>query len=296
MRTLSPQLRKVADGSDYVGESPQWSQAQEALYWVSCEHPSVLQRWHPSSGERRSWPVPQRIGGFVLKRSGGALVALADGIYDMDLATGALTRRVGSQMAHASLHECRCDRPGRFWVGAIDRRVGPDNLLPSGGSLFRLQGGRLVAIAEGISCSNGLAFSPDGTTLYHTDSPTRIVNAWTLDPGTGAVSRKREFVRLAPEEGFCDGATVDAEGGYWMALVFTGRLRRYLPDGTLDLEVELPFSNPTSLAFGGPEYRTLFITTTRMSIGTPLRGEPMHGSVYALDAPCHGIAEPLLKD
>ena len=296
MRTLSPQLRKVVDGSDYVGESPQWSPAEEALYWINCEHPSLIQRWHPASGERQSWPVPQRIGGFVLKRAGGALLALADGIYDMDLTTGALTQRVASQMAHASLHECRCDRSGRFWVGAIDRRVGPQNLLPSGGSLFRLDGRRLIPIADGISCSNGLAFSPDGTTLYHTDSPTRIVSAWTLDPRTGEVSQKRDFVRLSPEEGFCDGATVDADGGYWMALVFTGKLRRYLPDGALDLEVELPFSNPTSLAFGGVGYRTLFITTTRMSIGTALRGEQMHGSVYALDVDCHGLAEPLFNE
>lgn len=295
MRLISPPLRKVIDAADYVGESPVWSQARECLYWINCEHPSRLQCWHPASGERKEWPMPQRIGGFVLKRGGGALLALADGLYDMDLESGGLSKRIASEMTLASLHECRCDRTGRFWVGSIDRRVVPGK-LPAGGSFFRLEGNRLVAVASGISCSNGLAFSPDGTTLYHTDSPTRVVCAWTLDPVTAKLTDRRELIQLDPEEGFCDGATVDAEGGYWMAVVFGGKIRRYLPDGQLDLEIKLPFGNPTSLAFGGPGYSTLFVTTTRMSVGPKPEGEEMLGNVYALECPHRGLPEPMLAE
>jgi len=285
-------MRKAIDAGDYVGESPLWSEARQCLYWINCEQPPKLQCWYPASGERKVWPMPQRIGGLVLKRDGGALLALADGLYDMDLDNGNLSKRIASQMAFASLHECRCDRAGRFWVGSIDRRVVPGK-LPAGGSFFHLEEDRLVAVASGISCSNGLAFSPDGRTLYHTDSPTRVVCAWTVDPATGKLSDEREFIRLEPGEGFCDGATVDAEGGYWMAVVFGGKIRRYLPDGKLDLEVRLPFANPTSLAFGGTEFGTLFITTTKMSIGPAPAGAEMLGGVYALECPYRGLAEPM---
>jgi sugar lactone lactonase YvrE len=295
-RVLLPDLRKVVDQHDPVGETPVWSSALDGLYWANCEDPPRLQFWEASTGKCQTWPFAQRLGGYVLKRSGGALLALADGLYDLDLRTHALSKRVANDMSDASLHECRCDSHGRFWVGAIDRRVGPGNLQPEGGSFFRLEGARLVRVLTGISCSNGLAFSPDGTILYHSDAPTKIVYAWTVDPATGALSDQREFVRLAAEDGFCDGATVDAEGGYWMALVFAGKIRRYHPDGSLDLEIHLPFSNPTNIAFGGPKGSTLYVTTTCLSIGTPLKGEQLHGAVYSFEAGYRGLPEPLLQE
>jgi L-arabinonolactonase len=296
VRALSPDLITVVHRHNHVGETPVWSDTAGGLYWANCEDPAELQFWDASSGVCRTWPLPQRLGGYVLKRSGGALLALADGLYDMDLRTGALSKRISSELQHAALHECRCDPSGRFWVGSIDRRVGPGNLHPRGGSFFRLDGQRLVPVLNGISCSNGLAFSPDGTTLYHTDAPTSTVFAWTLDPATGELSNQREFVRLGPGEGFCDGATVDAEGGYWMALVFGGKIRRYRPDGSLDLEIRLPFANPTNVAFGGPARSTLYITTTRLSMGAPLEGEQMHGGLYCFASDYRGMPEPQLTE
>jgi sugar lactone lactonase YvrE len=166
--------------------------------------------------------------------------------------------------------------------------------FPSGGSLFRLDEDCLVEMEQGITCSNGLAFSPDGKRLYHSDGPTGVVHVWDLDPATGAISDKRTFVTLTPGEGFCDGVTVDQEGGYWMTLVFGGKLRRYLPDGQLDIEVELPFEAPTKLAFGGTELDTLYITTTKISVGLP--PNPMHGGVYAFKPGMRGVAEAMLVD
>jgi L-arabinonolactonase len=295
VRVLSPELKHVVNRGDHVGETPIWSNARNGLYWVNCEAPPQLQFWDAASGDCKVWPVPQRLGGFVLERGGGAFLALADGLYDLDLDNGALSKRVACNLTHASLHECRCDRNGRVWVGSIDRRVGPDNLQPAGGTFFRLQGDRLIPVMSGISCSNGLAFSPDGKTLYHTDSPTRTVFSWTVDPLSGDLSNKREFARLEANDGFCDGATVDAEGGYWMALVFGGKIRRYLPDGTPDIEIPLPFASPSNVAFGGPDYATLYITTTKLSIGAPLRGEQMLGGLYSVECGYRGLPEPLFS-
>jgi L-arabinonolactonase len=296
VRVLTPELNCVVNRNDYVGETPIWSRDRAGLFWVNCDDPPRLQFWNAHTREYATWPVPERLGGFVIKRSGGALLALANGLYDLDLASGALSKRLPSDMPHAWLHECRCDPSGGLWVGSMDHRVGPNNLQPGGGQLFRLQGDRLIPQVGGISCSNGLAFSPDGRTLYHTDAPTKTVFAWTIDPGTGNLSNKREFVRLGPTEGFCDGATVDADGGYWMALVFAGKVRRYCPDGTPDVELALPFSNPTNVAFGGPDYSTLYITTTKMSIGTPLTGEEMLGGLYSCESEFRGLPEPLLRE
>ncbi|MCB2060540.1 MAG: SMP-30/gluconolactonase/LRE family protein, partial [Novosphingobium sp.] len=97
------------DADNYLGETPIWSIEDQALWWVNCEHPPELHRWSPESGEHAHWPMPQRIGGFVPKRGGGLLVALADGLYDFDPGSGALTPRVASPLPpHVKLHECHC--------------------------------------------------------------------------------------------------------------------------------------------------------------------------------------------
>ena len=293
MKLIAPKLELVIDADNYLGETPIWAPTEQALYWVNCEQEPELHRWDARSGARRVWPMPQRIGGFVLKDGGGALVVLADGLYDADLESGALSLRVKSPLVHAALHECHCDRQGRFWVGSIDHRISALDMRPGGGGFFRLDDDRLTQVFDGVSCSNGLAFSPDGRTLYHSDSPTAIVHAWDLDPDSGAVSNEREFFRLGEGEGLCDGATVDAESGYWAALVFGSRLRRYLPDGTLDIEVKLPFNAPTKLAFGGSDLGTLYITTNKMR--PEGQGTKMLGGVYAFRPGFQGLSEPTLR-
>lgn len=295
MRVLHVKPDQVVDTEDHVGETPIWSAERSGLFWANCEDPPRLQFLTPASGKVEHWPFTQRFGGFVIAGADHIVVALADGIYDLTLSSGALRKRIANPLEHAALHECRCDRQGRLWVGSIDRRVGPGNLLPSGGSLFSMRGAALRPVQDGISCSNGLAFSPSGDRLYHTDAPTKTIMVWDLDTATGELANRRPFATLGPQDGFCDGATVDSEGGYWAALVFAGKLRRYRPDGTPDLDIPLPFSNPTNVAFGGSDLATMFVTTTRMSIGTPLAGESMHGAVYAFESGYRGLPEPQLR-
>ena len=279
------------DADNHLGETPIWSGADEALWWVNCENPPELHRWHPASGTHNVWPMPLRIGGFVHRQDGGILVALADGLYDFDPESGSLARRVASPLPpHVKLHECHCDRQGRFWIGAYDHDF-PANPAADGGAFFRLDGDRLVPVITGIAVANGLAFSPDGRTLYAADAPKRAVRAWDLDPETGAISNEREFLRLVEGEGFVDGATVDSAGGYWLANVAAGRLRRYLPDGTLDRIVELPFTNPTKPAFGGPDLGTLYVTSTKLAMPAFKQPAMPNGPVYQLRPDETGVAE-----
>ena len=123
------------------------------------------------------------------------------------------------------------------------------------------------------------------------NSRANAVEAFDLDPESGALSNRRTFLTLPREEGFCDGATVDSEGGYWLAAVGAGALRRYLPDGTLDRIVTLPFSNPTKPAFGGPDMATIYVTSTKMAINTDAPGFSNNGGIFAFQPGVRGIAE-----
>ena len=270
-----------------------WSARDQTLWWVNCEQPPELHRWHPESGAHDIWPMPQRIGGFVHKAGGGLLLALADGIYDFDLDSEALTLRAPSPLPpHVKLHECGCDRQGRFWVGSFDHHF-PADRDAAGGAWFRLDGNALTRVIEGVSVSNGLAFSPDGRTLYCANTPSRCVEAFDIDPETGTLSNRRIFLSLAPGDGHIDGATVDTEGGYWLAVVATGTVRRYLPDGTLDRTIALPCSNPTKPAFGGADMKTLFATSTKMVIKSDSAGAELNGALFAVQAGFIGIDEAL---
>jgi L-arabinonolactonase len=286
-------VRLALDAQNHLGESPLWSAREQALWWVNCEQPPELHRWQPESGAHDIWPMPQRIGGFVHKADGGLLLALADGVYDFDLESEALTLRASSPLPpHVRLHECGCDRQGRLWVGSFDHHF-PADRDAAGGSWFRLDGNALLPVIEGVSVSNGLAFSPDGLTLYCANTPSRSVEAFDLEPATGELSNRRLLLTLAPGDGHIDGATVDAEGGYWLAVVATGTVRRYRPDGSLDRTIALPCSNPTKPAFGGADMETLYVTSTKLVIKTDAPGADSNGGLFAVQSGCSGIEDSL---
>lgn len=283
------------NADDHLGETPVWSAAEQALYWVNCEEPPRLRYWHPASGETRSWAMPERIGGFVLRANGGPVVTIASGVYDLDVASGSLTLRAKSPVDPAvRLHESGCDRSGRLWIGGYDGRLSFDNRDARGAALCRLERNRLVPVITGMGLTNSLAFSPDGKTIYFSDSTERVVRQADLDPATGAVSGVRVFIELHDGE-FIDGAAVDVEGGYWGAMVLGGEVRRYRPDGTVDRTIKLPFSDVTKPAFGGPDLRTLYLTSARLDFpGHQPFGD--NGTLYAIRPGIAGLPEPLFDE
>ena len=293
----APELAIAAD--TFLGETPVWSVDEQALYWINCENPPRISRWREATGERGDWPMPERVGGFVQKEGGGLLVVLSSGVFDFQPETGKLEERARSPLPpYAALHECHCDRDGRFWVGAIDHRLREMPEPPGGGKLLRLDGDRLVAEADGISCANGLAFSPDGSHLYLADSPLRQIDRWSLDPASGRLADRRPFVTIEEGAGFPDGATVDSQGRYWITLVYSGALRCYEASGALAVKMRLPFSNPTKVAFGGADMKTLFITTTKLRArtGEANRGAELLGGLYSLRLDVPGIADAKFRD
>ena len=283
----------VLAADDLLGEGPVWSERQGALYWVDIKRPA-LRRWTPGTGTGAvtDWPLPADVGSFALRTRGGAVVALRTGLHLLDLDSGALTAVCDPEEGRPEnrFNDGKCDRRGRFWAGTMrDDESAPD------GSLYRLDADHsCTRVLSGIICSNGLGWSPDGTTMYYTDTWTRRIDAVEFDPDTGALGARRVFARDdVPGEGVPDGLTVDSEGGVWSAKWDGWRVVRYAPDGSVDRVVPMPVQRPTSVAFGGPDLGTLYVTSARIGLDpAALRQAPRSGGLFALDPGVRGLPEP----
>lgn len=278
-----------------MGESPVWSHAEQVLYWINVDGEPGLQRFDPSSGANSTWAMRERLGGMALGSSGTVLLALASGIYRYELGSGALTCVARNEAKHLALHEGRCDRQGRFWIGSLD--VGFfETGVPSGAVFHRLDRDRLSVEVRGIAlCANGLAWSPDGRCMYWADSSTRQIFAADYDVDSGTPRNQRLFATIEETAGMPDGAAVDVDGGYWIALFQGGALRRYTPDGKLDREVQLPISQPTMLGFGGRDLKTAYVTSTYYGLDADESARGANGCLFALNLGVQGVPEPLFR-
>jgi sugar lactone lactonase YvrE len=283
-------FRCVLDVRASLGEGPQWSVAEQALYWVDINAPS-LNRFDPASGVNIAMPMPEAIGCFAFRAGGGFVVALRNGVWFVD-AHGRLQRKVAEAPFDGAYHrfnDGRCDRQGRFFAGVMnERRDAPT------GALWRLGPDlSLTHVFGAVTISNGLAWSPDGRTMYHADTPTRTIRAFEYDPATGIPSSPRTFAQFDGETDRPDGGTVDAEGCYWTAFYRGGKVLRLSPQGEVLAAYPVPAMCPTMCAFGGPGLRTLFVTTARQQRDAEeLARLPHSGSVFAMDVDVPGLPEP----
>jgi len=274
-----------------LGESPWWSVREQALYWVDTLAPSVS-RFKPVISEHQSWRMPDRIGCISLCDDGSAIVALRSGIALFDLAKGKMgtLHRPPAMSPDLHFNDGKCDRSGRFWVGAHFGGV-PKQFV---GSLFRFDPDFGCEEREsGIGISNGLGWSPDLCTLYYVDSLARCIYAYDFECATGRNFDRRIFATAQSGCGVPDGLTVDSAGFVWCAHWDGWCVVRYARDGTIDRVVRLPVQRPTSCMFGGPDLRTLFITSARHGIEPDaLERQPLAGSIFALELTVPGLPEP----
>ena len=277
----------VLDARAELGECPVWSAHEEALYWVDIRAPA-LHRLHPDSGVTRTWALPSRIGSFGLREGGGAVVALVDGFHLLDLDTGALTFLTGPERVPGTrFNDGKVSPDGRFFAGTMDE----EQLSRPVAALYRLDpDATLTAVVDGLIVSNGLAWSADGRTMFHSDSKAQVVWTYDYDPGSGAVGERRVLARPTAEQGRPDGAAVDEKGHYWSAGISAGVLNRWGPDGALDRSIPLPCSNPTAPCFGGPDLRTIFVTSLRHDLPAEVLADtPLSGGIFAVRADVPGV-------
>lgn len=281
-------LKVAFAAEDKLGEGPVWSVGEQALYWVDIERP-CLQRYHPETGAYTAWAMPSQIGSFALRQSGGAVVALRDGLYTFDLDSGALHNICRPEPERGTrFNDGKCDRYGRFWAGTMELKVAAPV-----GALYRLDGaGNCQLMRPNVTCSNGLGWSPDNRTMYYTDTPTRHIVAYDFDGETGQISHERIFAE--DSDGFPDGLTVDAAGYVWSAKWDGWKIVRYAPDGTVDREIPLSVQRPTSCTFGGPALNQLYITSASVGLSASERAEqPLAGSLLVLETDATGLPDAL---
>jgi sugar lactone lactonase YvrE len=280
----------VCDARASLGECPVWSDDEQVLYWVDINAPA-LHRFDPATGHDTAMPMPEAIGCFALCATSGFIVALRSGLWRADR-NGKLEGKIAAapyDTVHFRFNEGRCDAQGRFFVGSMNERRDANTA-----ALYRLDpDDALRQVLSDMMISNGLAWSPDGRTMYHADTPTHTIRAFDYDGTTGTPSRPRTFATWSGETDRPDGGAVDSAGNYWSAFYRGGRVVQLSPRGEILAEFATPAMCPTMCAFGGADRKTLFVTSARqMREPDELARLPQSGGVFAMRVDVAGLPEP----
>lgn len=287
----------LSDLRAMLGEGPVWIAAEQSFYFVDI-HSHRVHRYCLADATLKSWNAPNRIG-FLLPVSDGTFLAgLPDGLHRFDVKTGYFEHActIEAEDPDNRLNDGCVDQKGRIWFGTMDEGESRES-----GALYRVEHkkGQLSVSHwdSGYTVSNGPALSPCGKVLYACDSPRQRIYAFDITEA-GELKNKRIFATLT--KGYPDGVVTDSEGNLWCGTWAGGQITRFRPDGTMMEPIALPVSNVTKVAFGGVDYKTVFVTTARKGL-TPgmMEAQPQAGGIFAFRTdiagnPQHSFAlEPL---
>ncbi len=292
----------IVDARNATGESPVWVAAEQALYWVDIPNRQLL-RWNAADASVTRWVGDQMIA-CIARRDGetNAWVAgMEDGIFDvLPQPDGTLQSTRLAHVNHANsgmrFNDGRCDRQGRLWAGTMVMDMSA--AIPAG-AMYRFGESEneqpLNVQLKDFIVPSGLGFSPDGRTMYLSDSHPNVQAIWAFDYDTdsGMPSNRRLFVDMNQYPGRPDGAAVDVDGCYWICGNDAGLIHRFTPEGRLDRSLEVPVKKPAMCAFGGAGLDTLFVTSIRP--GGDLSDQPLAGGLFALRPGVSGLEEPTFK-
>jgi sugar lactone lactonase YvrE len=267
-----------------LGEGPVWDQRTGRLVWVDI-HGKRIHQTDPSTGATDTIELPLHVGAVAPRAAGGFIATLQDGFWVVGDGPARRVATVPEAGADIRFNDGKCDPAGRFWAGTMPY----DEVRPVA-CLYRLDADSAVTrCLEGLTISNGLAWSADGGTMFFIDTPTRRIDAFDYDLATGAIAGRRPAIDIPASAGWPDGLTIDAEGGLWVALWGGWAIRRYL-DGRLDRVIELPVAQPTSCAFGGPDLDELFVTSAWKGLSAADRAaQPLAGALFRLRPGVRGV-------
>jgi len=287
-------MQRITSDVDELGECPTWEPREQRFYWLDVVG-KTLQSCRPDGSDRTSRKFDDYPGSFAPRTGGGHLVAFRKGLVLLG-PDGAEERRVEPgvvDFAKERFNDGKADSRGRFFVGAMDRRL----KNPVGG-LFRVDPDLTVTkVSDGYGISNGIAWSPDDGTMYHCDSDPPHVYAYDFDVETGAVANRRIFATFTEAQGHPDGCAMDSEGFLWVAAPGSGCIRRLDPEGREAEILETPVRFPSSIAFGDDDLKTLYITTLQPHEKTPEGGASpgFDGCVFKTRVDVAGLPVGLFK-
>jgi sugar lactone lactonase YvrE len=277
-----------------LSEGPRWHEERQELLWVDILGRG-FHRATVTTGARpdqvRTMALDRHVGAVARVADGGYLLAAGQGFLFVDEA-GSIHELAQPEAGRLDvrMNDGACDPQGRFWAGTMAY-----DESPGAGTLYRLElDGGCSTVLTGLTISNGIGWSPDGTVMYLSDSGTKLVDAFDFDAVTGAISRRRTLVHVDEPGRAPDGLTVDEQGDIWVAMYGGWAVNRYGPDGSLRSNIQIPAAQTTSCAFGGADRRTLFVTTGRQRLDdAELERQPDAGRVFSvtgLDARAPGCA------
>jgi sugar lactone lactonase YvrE len=275
----------VLDAKAELGEGPVWDDRRGELWWVDLTG-HQLHRWHPAGTDQIVVDSGENLASLALTEQGGVVFAVDQRLARLS-ADGTATTLVtlGDEILGSVLNDSGCDPSGNLWIGisTLDEAPGAGCLRSVTPEL------RVRTVLGGLTIPNGIDWSPDGSTVYFVDSPTRRVDAFRFD-GSGSLGRRSLLAEVRPEEGIPDGLTVDAEGGIWVAFWDGWSVRRYLPNGVLDVLIEVPVAKVTSCALGGPRLTDLYITTASCELSAAdKRTQPAAGGLFRASVEVPGL-------
>ena len=289
-------IRMELEARALNGESPRWSVGRRRLLWVDTREPA-LHSYDPATGRDQAWAMPSWIGCAVLSPR-GAMVALRTGLYSFHERNAALFQ-IGAppyDLRRFIFNDGGCDPAGRFLVGEMYLPMPPGDekeRAPDAAPLFRyVPNGTWVDMAASTKCSNGLAWSPDGRTMYQSDTAVKTIFAFDYDVATGQASHRRVFATVETRDARHgpDGAAVDRDGFYLSAIYGEGCLLRFDPAGRLERRIAMPVQYPTMPAYGGADLATIFVTSATWMIAEAERASrPLEGGLFSLEAPVPGL-------
>lgn len=278
-----------------LGESPVWDEPNNRLLWSDIPA-GAIHGLDLTTAKRRVWHFNGPVGSFGLTRRGRWIVSVGRCvvIFDPEQSESTLLAEVDRNPA-TRLNDGKVGPDGAFWVGSIDDRG--RNREPIG-ALYRVTAdGCVERKLDNILISNGLAWSPDGRTMYHADSWPLHVDVWDFEPAAGSISNRRRLRTFTLEEGRPDGAAMDASGYYWSAGVTAQCVNRIAQDGRIVEIIRLPAASPTMPCFGGPDMRDLFVTSSAALTSQDQKVRyPMTGGVFRVRTEVAGSPVALFAD
>ena len=289
---MSMHIERVSAKRALVGECPVWNVAESSWYWVDIPAKTI---WRlDGAGDLRSWTCDEMVACIAPARDGSILAGMETGLFRLVLnGDGSVepTRLAAPEALGEGMrfNDGRCDRQGRFWSGTMFMDMAAERAV---GQLYRYSNveGLSAPVVSNLLTQNGLAFSPDGRTMYLSDSHPKSQQVWAFDYDTdsGTPTNQRLFVDMRAHQGRPDGAAVDVDGCYWTCGNDAGVLLRFTPGGRLDRTIEVPMAKPSMCSFGGPGLETLLVTS--ISAGQD-PADPWAGATITLRPGVQGVAE-----
>jgi sugar lactone lactonase YvrE len=282
-------VERATDTLDILGESAIWCGIDNVLYWVDIRAPA-LRRLEPQTGQVTSWAMNDLCAAIMLTTDRRLLLAMRLGVFAFNPADKTLKPFVAPEPESLNnrLNDSKCDRSGRLWTGTM-RDFG----LAQTGSLYRIGvDASCTRMLGDITVPNALSWSPDNRSMYFADTPDKRIRAYEFDVDEGQLGAMK-IIETGNLPGRPDGATVDSEGCIWSARYQGSCVARITPQGKVDRIVQLPASQVTSCTLGGPDLRTLYITTARQKLSpADLDSQPLAGGLFAVRVDVGGLPEP----